>query len=177
MYCAHIAKQLGWPRERIEDIRYASLLHDVGKIAIPSDILLKPHGLTEGELALVKTHTTIGGKILHGSKSAILQMAEQIAINHHERWDGSGYPAGRKGENTPIEARITAFADQYDSLRSMRPYKPSFDYILAYRIIVEGNERMKPGHFDPRLVEIFRDTHKTFEGIHEQFKDEPASYI
>lgn len=177
MYSAHIAKQLGWTGERLESIRYASLLHDVGKVAIPSDILLKPYGLTEGELALVKTHTTVGGKILHGSKSAILQMAEQIAINHHERWDGSGYPSGRKGENIPIEARITALADQYDSLRSIRPYKPPFDYVLAYRIIVEGNKRMKPSYFDPRLIEVFRDTHKVFEEIHEQNKDEPVLCI
>ena len=173
--CSHIAKQLGWPDEKVETIKYASPMHDIGKIGIPSDILLKPGTLTPEELALVKTHTTIGGRILQGSQSEFLQMAEQIAINHHERWDGTGYPAGLKDEEIPIEGRITAFADQYDALRSIRPYKPPFDYVMAYRIMVEGNERMGPQHFDPRLLEIFQDTHKTFEKIYEYYKDEPAS--
>ncbi len=170
--CAHIAKQLGWPEERVEIIKYASPMHDIGKIGIPSDILLKPAGLTKEELALVKTHTTIGGKILHGSNSEYLRMAERIAINHHERWDGTGYPAGRRGEEIPIEGRIVFFADQYDALRSMRPYKPPFDYIMAYRIMVEGNERIQPGYFDPQLLAIFKDTSKTFEQIYDQYKDD-----
>jgi len=173
--CAHIAKQMGWSEERVELIKYASPMHDIGKIGIPSDILLKPAALTPEELALVKTHTIIGGKILQGSRSVYLQMAETIAINHHERWDGTGYPAGLKGEEIPIEGRITAFADQYDALRSIRPYKPPFDYVMAYRIMVEGNERMGPRHFDPKLLEVFKDTHKTIEKIYDQYKDMPAS--
>jgi len=172
---AHIAKQLGWSEEKVETIKYASPMHDIGKIGIPSDILLKPGALSPEELALVKTHTIIGGKILQGSQSAFLQMAERIAINHHERWDGTGYPAGLKGGEIPIEGRIAAFADQYDALRSTRPYKPPFDYVMAYRIMVEGNERIKPCHFDPQLLAIFKDTHKTFEQIFDQYKDAPAS--
>jgi putative two-component system response regulator len=104
-------------------------------------------------------------------------MAETIAINHHERWDGTGYPAGLKGEEIPIEGRITAFADQYDALRSIRPYKPPFDYVMAYRIMVEGNERMGPRHFDPKLLEVFKDTHKAIEQMYDQYKDAPASMI
>ena len=173
--CAHIARELGWSDEQVETIKYASPMHDIGKIAIPSDILLKPLRLSAEELALVKTHTTIGGKILHGSRSTFLQMAEKIAINHHERWDGTGYPAGLKGEDIPLEGRITAFADQYDALRSMRPYKPAFDYVMAYRIILEGNERMGPQHFDPRILEVFEDTHKAIEQIYDQYRDKPAS--
>ncbi|HSD95258.1 MAG TPA: HD domain-containing phosphohydrolase [Syntrophales bacterium] len=175
--CAHIAAQLGWSEERVELIKYASPMHDIGKIGIPSDILLKPATLTPEELALVKTHTTIGGKILHGSHSAFLQMAETIAINHHERWDGTGYPAGLKGEEIPIEGRIVAFADQYDALRSMRPYKPPFDYVMAYRIMLEGNERMGPRHFDPKLLEVFKDTHKAIEKIYDEYQDIPASMM
>jgi putative two-component system response regulator len=175
--CAHIAKQLGWSEERVETIKYASPMHDIGKIGIPSDILLKPASLSPEELALVKTHTTIGGKILHGSRSEYLQMAETIAINHHERWDGTGYPAGTKGEDIPVEGRVAAFADQYDALRSMRPYKPPFDYVMAYRIMLEGNERMGPRHFDPKLLEIFKDTHKDFEMIYDHYKDAPAPMI
>ncbi len=175
--CSHIANQLGWTEEQVETIKYASPMHDIGKIGIPSDILLKPAALTREELALVKTHTTIGGKILQGSRSEFLQMAERIAINHHERWDGSGYPAGLKGEDIPIEGRITAFADQYDALRSMRPYKPPFDYVMAYRIMIEGNERMGPQHFDPQVLEVFKDTHKSFEKIYDHYKDAPPSYV
>jgi len=171
--CAHIAKQLGWSEERVETIQCAAPMHDIGKIAIPSDILLKPSGLSHEELALVKTHTTVGGRILHGSRSAFLQMAERIAINHHERWDGTGYPAGLAEEKIPIEGRIAAFADQYDALRSIRPYKPPFDYIMAYRIMVEGNERMGPQHFDPQILQIFKDTTREYEEIYERYKDAP----
>ncbi len=174
LLCAHVANQLGWPEERIELIKYASPMHDIGKIGIPSDILLKPSALSPEEVALIKTHTTIGGKILQGSQSTFLQMAETIAITHHERWDGTGYPRGLKGGKIPIEGRIVAFADQYDALRSLRPYKPPFDYVMAYRIMVEGNDRMGPSHFDPELLEIFKSTHKTFEKIYERYKDVPA---
>ncbi len=171
LYCAHLAKQLGWDDDRTEMIRYAASMHDIGNIGIPSDILIKPTKLTPEELALVKTHTIIGGKILQGSESALLRMAEIIAVSHHERWDGTGYPFGLKGENIPIEGRIAAFADQYDALRNVRPYKPHYDYIKAYRIMVEGNKRMGPQHFDPQLLEIFKDTHKAFESIYDNDQD------
>ena len=173
LFCAHVAKQLGWSEERIELIKYASPMHDIGKIGIPSDILLKPSALSPEEAALVKTHTTIGGKILQDSQSTFLQMAETIAITHHERWDGSGYPRGLKGEEIPIEGRIVAFADQYDALRSIRPYKPPFDYVMAYRIMVEGNDRIGPATLT-RMLQIFKGTHKTFEKIYEHYKDVPV---
>lgn len=166
-----MARQLGWPADKVEILQYASLMHDIGKVGIPSDILMKPAALTREEFALVKTHTTIGGKILHGSQSAYLQTAEKIAINHHEHWDGSGYPMGLKGEEIPIEARIMTLADQYDALRSIRPYKPAFDYIMAYRIMVEGNDRIKPQHFDPQLLKIFMDTHTDIENIYKRYKE------
>jgi len=175
--CAHIARELGWSEEKVETIKYASPMHDIGKIGIPSDILLKPGALSPEELALVKTHTTIGGKILQGSHSEFLQMAERIAINHHERWDGTGYPNALRGEEIPIEGRIVAFADQYDALRSIRPYKPAFDYIMAYRIMIKGNERMGPQHFDPQVLKVFSDTHKSFEKIYEHYKDAPPTYV
>ncbi len=170
-FCAHIARELGWPSERIEDLQYASPMHDIGKIGIPTDILLKPAKFTPEEYALMKTHTTIGGRILHGSRSSLIQMAERIAMTHHERWDGSGYPRGLKGEDIPIEGRIMQLADHYDSLRSKRPYKPSYDYVKAFRIIVDGNERTKPQYFDPQLLELFKDTHRSFEEIYEQHRD------
>jgi putative two-component system response regulator len=171
LYCAHFAKQLGWDNDRVEMIKNAASMHDIGNIGIPSDVLLKPTRLTPEELALVKTHTIIGGKILQGSESDLLRMAEIIAVNHHERWDGTGYPSGLRGEKIPIEGRIAAFADQYDALRSIRPYKPHYDYVKAYRIIVEGNDRMGPRHFDPQLLEIFKDTHKALENIYDLDQD------
>lgn len=169
--CAIIAAALGWSDDNLEILQYASLMHDIGKIAIPADILMKPLPLTREEFALMKTHTRIGAEILHGSDSVYLQKAEIIAANHHEHWDGTGYPAGKTGEEIPIEARIMALADKYDALRTARPYKPAFDYIHAYRVIVEGNERIKPEHFDPTLLELFRDQHREFENLYNTFEE------
>jgi len=170
-YCAHIAKELGWDKDQLETLQYAAPMHDIGKIGIPTDILLKPTKFTPEEYALMKTHTTIGARILQGSRSGLLQMAERIAVTHHERWDGTGYPRGLKGEEIPMEGRIMNLADLYDSLRSRRPYKPAYDYVKAFRIIVDGNERTRPQHFDPRLIEIFKDTHKKFEEIFDSCQD------
>jgi putative two-component system response regulator len=149
-------------------------MHDIGKIGIPAEILLKPGRLTPEEFALMKTHTTIGASILSGKSSDILHMAEVIALSHHERWDGGGYPNGLRGEDIHAEGRIYNICDQYDALRSRRPYKPPFDHEKAFKIIAEGDGRTMPDHFDPRVLEAFKDIHKEFAEIFENFGGQSA---
>jgi putative two-component system response regulator len=168
IYCCLLARELGWTEEEQEVITYAAPMHDIGKIGIPSDILLKRGKLNNEEFALMKTHATIGGKILAGSTSHYIQMGEQIALTHHERWDGKGYPCGLNGEEIPLSGRIMNIADQYDALRSARPYKLAFDHDMTCKILIEGDGRTMPGHFDPRVHEAFRDMHREFAEIYEK---------
>ena len=146
-----IATELGLSTDEIENIKFATPLHDIGKIGLPDHILLKPGPLTASEYEQVKVHVTVGAAILGGSASPILQMAEQVALNHHERWDGSGY-RGIAGMHIPRAARIVAVADVFDALISVRPYKAAWPIEKAIAEIVGLSGR----HFDPEVVEAFR---------------------
>ena len=160
--------------EQIDRIAKASPLHDIGKIAIPDHILLKPGRHTPEEFAIMQTHSVKGESMLlrslheMGGDNAMLRFACQIARSHHERWDGGGYPDGLAGEAIPLAARLMAVADVYDALRSRRPYKKAFDHAEAVDIIVQG----KGSHFDPLLVEAFLALQGVFSEIATKLADE-----
>ncbi|MBF0606619.1 MAG: HD domain-containing phosphohydrolase [Candidatus Magnetobacterium sp. LHC-1] len=164
-YAEVLAQELGMSDDFICAIRFASPLHDIGKIGIPDSILLKPSTLTPEEFQVMKTHTTIGANILSGSSFPKLKMAQGIAQSHHERWDGSGYPCGLRAGNIAIEARITIICDQYDALRSKRPYKPALTHNDTVEIITVGDGRTQPSHFDPHVLRAFKQITTRFEDI------------
>jgi putative two-component system response regulator len=148
-----IAKILGWPQEQVDLITRAAPLHDVGKIGISDAILLKPGKLTDEEFDIMKEHTAIGAKMLSGSTSPWLQMAEEIALTHHERWNGKGYPLGKAGEEIALTGRIVAVADVFDALTHERPYKKAWPVEQALTEIKSQSGRQ----FDPRVVDAFLD--------------------
>jgi putative two-component system response regulator len=172
-YSKELALQLGMGQEFAETIYHASPLHDVGKIGIPDHILLKP-GLHEPhEWEIMKTHTTLGAAILgmEKSNSSYARMGSVIALGHHEKWSGGGYPNGLTGERIPLPARIMAICDVYDALRSKRPYKPPFTHEQSVRIILEGDDRTSPRDFDPQVLEAFRMRTLIFNEIFESHAD------
>jgi putative two-component system response regulator len=147
-----LSAAIGWAhglsQRTVELLRKAAPLHDVGKIGIPDAILLKPSGLSPEEIAVMRSHTINGARILSGGKSELMQMAERIALNHHEHWDGTGYPNGLKGEEIPIEARIVSVADCVDALTHNRPYRPA----RAIDTVVDELKRCSGTQFDPEVV-------------------------
>jgi putative two-component system response regulator len=167
-YSRLIAQEMAMPNDFVDVIFYAAPMHDIGKIGIPDAILLKPARLSTEEFELAKTHTTIGAKILQGSASIVLQMAETIALSHHEKWNGVGYPLGLAGEAIPIAGRILTIVDQYDSLRSRRPYKEAFPHDRTISIIIEGDGRTMPDNFDPEILRIFKRKEPEFKRIFEE---------
>jgi len=166
-YTSILAKAVGLNDVECDKIFHAASMHDVGKIGIPDKILLKPARLTEGEFAHMKSHTIIGGRLLEGGNSDLLRMAHDIAMTHHEKWNGKGYPKGLSGENIPIEGRISAVCDVFDALTSERPYKKEWPVQDALdELIAQKNE-----HFDSQLVDLFIDNLDDILVVKKRFAD------
>jgi len=166
-YTSILSKAAGLDDVACEQIFHAASMHDVGKIGIPDKILLKPARLTDGEFAHMKSHTIIGGRLLEGGNSDLLRMAYDIAMSHHEKWNGTGYPKGLSGEDIPIEGRISAVCDVFDALTSERPYKKEWPLQDAIDEIVG----QKGAHFEPRLVDLFVKNLDEILVVKKQFAD------
>jgi len=164
-YSSHLAKVMGMAGDFCEKIHYSSQMHDIGKIGIPDHILLKPAAHSSDEFEIMKTHCLHGAEILYGLESPYLKMGAEIALRHHEHWDGSGYPDFLSGEDIPLSARIMGVCDVYDALRSKRPYKPAFGHDQVMNIIVDGDGRTQPEHFDPDVLDAFKLCHRQFNEI------------
>lgn len=161
LYSSLLAEASGWPEKDAEQIRLASPMHDVGKIGIPDAILQKPGRLNARERSVIEQHTLIGAKMLSGSGCEILQMAEEIALSHHEKWDGTGYPYGLQGEAIPVTARMVSIVDVYDALTHDRIYRPALTEAEAVRILRNGRGR----HFDADFLDLFLDHLPKFSEI------------
>ncbi len=166
-YCELLAKKCGLSPERCDLIRTASPMHDIGKIGTPDHVLLKPGKFTQEEFGVIAQHAEIGYRILSGSDAELLKVAAVIAYTHHERFDGTGYPRGLKGEAIPIEGRIASIADAFDALTTQRVYKPAFDLSHAIELMLKH----RGNHFDPELLDVFTASTDEIRRIHDQYAD------
>jgi HD-GYP domain-containing protein (c-di-GMP phosphodiesterase class II) len=166
-YSAIIAEKMGMPGDRVELIRLSSPMHDIGKVGIPDGILLKPGRLTPEERVIMESHTTIGAQILKDSSIHLLQLSQKIALSHHEKWDGTGYPNKIKGGDIPIEGRIVALADVFDALSNKRVYKEAMTVEETMGIIRDGSGT----HFDPAVIEAFEKGMDGVMKIYNQYKE------
>ena len=162
-----MAEMLGMAAGYCETMFYASAMHDIGKVCVPGHVLGKPGPLTADELVTMRRHPEVGASLIANSKSPFLSMGAEIAAGHHECWDGSGYPNQLAGEKIPLSARIVMLCDQYDALRSRRPYKPALTHEEVFRIMTSGDGRTLPEHFDPDVLAVFKRMHGRFAEIFE----------
>ncbi|MCJ8270464.1 MAG: HD domain-containing protein, partial [Psychrosphaera sp.] len=166
-YAQFLAQLIRLPSEICEMIGSAAPLHDLGKIAIPDSILLKNSQLNDAQWTVMKTHAEIGAQLLYEPHSHLAQMASSIALSHHEKWDGSGYPGGLMGESIPIEGRITALCDVFDALMSKRPYKEAW----SIESTVAEIQNLSGSQFDPNLVDLFSSHVEAFVAILNRYKE------
>ncbi len=152
-YTQVLGRGIGLTQNEVQLFSVACQLHDIGKVGLPETLLLQQGQYTDAELQKIKRHTTLGAEILSNSASPLLQAGETIALNHHERWDGSGYPNGIRGEEIPLSARLCAIADVFDALTTPRPYKKEISVEDAWRLIAGASGTL----FDPQLVQVFTD--------------------
>ncbi|HHW10692.1 MAG TPA: response regulator [Firmicutes bacterium] len=171
-YATLLASKIGWPEDQVSLLRLAAPMHDIGKIGVSDTILMKPGPLTPAEYDVMKRHTIIGARILSGSEIPLLKMAKFIALHHHERWNGTGYPQGLAGEAIPEAARIVAIADVYDALHTDRVYRPAYSEQEAMAILMSNKES-----FDPRLFKCMCDCYKEFGRYRQEFVDTPFPSI
>ena len=162
-----LARRCGMDDQEASDVRIAAPMHDVGKIGIPDTILNKPGALTPDEITVMKSHTTIGHSIFSQSRLPVLTLAAQIALNHHERWDGNGYPNGISGRVIPVHARITSIVDVFDAVSHERVYKKAWDLDTSFAYIADESGKL----FDPEIARIFIDIRKEIEEIYYKYTD------
>ena len=162
-----IGAQLGWDSKDLDELQYAAAMHDTGKIGIPSDILTKPGRLNTAEWEIMKTHAKIGYELLSFSDHPILKRAAEVALHHHEKWDGTGYPDGISGEKISLSARIVAVSDVFDALTSDRPYKKAWPIDVAFKAIEEDSG----SHFDPTVVSAFLSARREVESLIEHWNE------
>lgn len=169
-YSAYLGHHLGLTSEACEQLRQAAPLHDIGKIAMPDRILLKNGQLDEADWQQMQTHAELGANILRSGRSRhpMLELAADIALGHHEHFDGSGYPQGLVGEQIPLAARIVAVVDVYDALRSRRPYKEALNHQRSIELMLTGDDRTRPEHFDPRILALLVEHQDQIEAIFQQ---------
>ena len=169
LYAGELARLIGWDQERVECIQAAAPMHDIGKIGIPDRILQKPGPLTDEEWSVMRTHPATGAAILQGSRVPFIRMGARIAVCHHERWDGTGYPAGLDGHKIPLDARLTCLVDVYDALSNKRCYHDPWPEEQVVTYLRKQRERL----FDPSLVDVFFENYDTFRNILHGNPDKP----
>ena len=172
---ACIAKRMGFDAQEAQKIRFASMLHDVGKLKGPQKLYSEERKLSKKEYEQTKAHTSLGGEFLAYSQDPIFKLAKTIAEQHHENFDGSGYPNGLSGDQIAIEAAIVHLVDVYDNLRAPRPYREELPHHRALEIMVDGDAKSNPDHFHPRVLQALLAQHRDIEAIYERYQPSKAT--